>query len=494
MSRGAPEETGVAVGYEFEASGPAPGVWRELDTLVDEVQHARAAVAAAQAHEAALLARAVDLVEARTVERRTQGVRFGNDLPLREVSAELGTAMRVGDRTVQRRIDDAHTLVTRFSATFDAWRAGRIDRQHVTTIVDEGVVLTEDAARREYETLTLAVAEVESAGRMREIARVIAARIDPEASARRRTAALRSRDVRVLDLDDGMARLLADLPAPLAYAIMDRLTEFARSVADAEGAGLDRGPDAARPVAAEHDTDAAVNADDEASASRTLGEIRADVLSDLLLTSVPTGHGGTDGSALTGIRGAIQVTIPIETAAGVSEEPALLSGYGPVDADLVRRLMAATPAWTRVLVDGQTGAPVAVHCYRPSAELRRFLNVRDERCRFPGCTMKPWRCDADHTIDAALGGVTAECNLAHLCRRHHVLKHVSFWRVEQVGGRLIWTSPTGRVYTDHMPATLRFIPSAEAPRRGAVRGHGRTSERAPALASSHVPDDDPPPF
>ena len=69
----------------------------------------------------------------------------------------------------------------------------------------------------------LAVAEVESAGRMREIARVIAARIDPEASARRRKAALRGRDVRAIDLDDGMARLLADLPAPLVHAIMDRL-------------------------------------------------------------------------------------------------------------------------------------------------------------------------------------------------------------------------------------------------------------------------------
>ena len=33
-----------------------------------------------------------------------------------------------------------------------------------------------------------------------------------------------------------------------------------------------------------------------------------------------------------------------------------------------------------------TGATLAVDRYRPSAELRRFLRVRDERCRFPGCT------------------------------------------------------------------------------------------------------------
>jgi len=89
------------MGYEQNEDDPQPGVWRELDALVDEVQRARAAVAAAQSHEAAVLARAVELVEARTYERRAQGIVFGNDLPLREVSAELGTAMRVGDRPLR---------------------------------------------------------------------------------------------------------------------------------------------------------------------------------------------------------------------------------------------------------------------------------------------------------------------------------------------------------------------------------------------------------
>ena len=479
--------------HTTETNDLPSGVWRDLDALVVEVQQARAAVAAAQAREAELLAQAVGLVETRAIERRSQGVRFGNDLPLREVSAELGAAMRVGDRTVQRRIDDAHTLVTRFAATLDAWREGRVDRQHVATIVDEGAVLVDDTTRREYESLVLAVAEVESAGRMREIARVIASRVDPEASALRRSAALRGRDVRVIDLDDGMARLLADLPAPLAHAIMDRLTQFAHTVADAQGAESDAPAGAAaavRSAGPEASDEAAltVDVDGDAPALRTMGEIRADVLTDLLLTAAPEGHRGADGRALTGVRGEIHVTIPIATAARIDDAPALLSGYGPVDADLVRALMAAAPAWNRVLIDLSTGAPVAVDRYRPSAELRRFVDVRDERCRFPGCTMKPWRCDADHTIDAALGGATSECNLADFCRRHHVLKHSSPWRVEQVGGgRLAWTSPTGRVYTDHVPATLKFVPSAPP---GPVPGPGPGSTRLPA----HASDGDPPPF
>ncbi|WP_375386565.1 DUF222 domain-containing protein [uncultured Microbacterium sp.] len=485
------------MGHESDTGDALRGVWRELDALVDEVQRAKAAVAAAQAHEAELLARAVDLVEARTCERRSKGVKFGNDLPLREVSAELGAAMRVDDRTVQRRIDDAHTLVTRFPATFAAWSEGRIDRQHATTIVDEGVILVDEEARREYEGLAVAVAEVETAGRMREIVRVIAARIDPEAAAARCKAALRGRDVRVVDLDDGMARLLADLPAPLAHAIMDRVSQFSHTVADAEKHERDaRAAERAAAVAAVADdagqAGQAGDAGEDAAAAaesddlgRTLGEIRADVLADILLTSTPMGHFDAAGDAMTGIRGEVHVTIPVTTAAGVDEEPALLTGYGPVDADLVRQLMAAAPGWNRVVIDVPTGAPIGVDRYTPSAELRRFLNVRDERCRYPGCTMKPWRCDADHTVDAALGGPTFAENLANLCRRHHVLKHSSPWQVEQLdGGRLQWTSPTGRVYVDEVPSTLRFIPGPESvpvPIPGPV-------------PDEPAPDGDPPPF
>ena len=63
------------------------------------------------------------------------------------------------------------------------------------------------------------------------------------------------------------------------------------------------------------------------------------------------------------------------------------------------------------------------------------------------------RCDIDHTIDAAKGGETSRHNNAHLCRRHHVLKHATPWRVRQLPrGILEWTSPTGRIYTDHPPA------------------------------------------
>jgi hypothetical protein len=288
----------------------------------------------------------------------------------------------------------------------------------------------------------------------------LAAAIDPDAARAARARAHRERGVRVFDLPDGMARVLADLPAPLAYAIADRLTALGREVAGA--------PDrASEPAGSSEDATCRPATDgrsavEDAADDRTIDEVRADVFADLLLTGTPTGHG--DPGSLSGITGRIQVTIPILTLAGAHEQPAILAGYGPVDADLVRTLAARAPGWDRVLVEARTGLPVGVDRYRPSAEQRRYLAARDEHCRFPGCRMPARRCDIDHTIDAAHGGPTDCGNLAHFCERHHVMKHHTAWTVRQLpGGILEWTSPLGRRYDDRPAPTVRFVPSGDPP-------------------------------
>ncbi|MFF2633465.1 HNH endonuclease, partial [Microbacterium sp. NPDC058021] len=49
------------------------------------------------------------------------------------------------------------------------------------------------------------------------------------------------------------------------------------------------------------------------------------------------------------------------------------------------------------------------------------------------------------------------CNLAHLCKRHHTLKHHTAWTVTQhPDGTLEWTSPTGRRYLDIPHGALEF--------------------------------------
>ncbi|WP_292697115.1 HNH endonuclease signature motif containing protein [Microbacterium sp. 69-10] len=125
-------------------------------------------------------------------------------------------------------------------------------------------------------------------------------------------------------------------------------------------------------------------------------------------------------------------------------------------------LAGAASGWDRVITHPISGELLVVDRYRPSEHLKRHLRARDERCRFPGCGMPVRESDLDHTLDAAYGGPTEDGNLSALCRRHHVLKHHSPWKVKQLGGGLLeWTSPTGRVYFDQPPPrnTVTFVPS-----------------------------------
>ncbi|MGN8554515.1 UNVERIFIED_CONTAM: HNH endonuclease, partial [Microbacterium sp. SLM126] len=188
-------------------------------------------------------------------------------------------------------------------------------------------------------------------------------------------------------------------------------------------------------------------------------QLRADVLSDLLLTADPTAAPRSPQP----ITAVVQVVVPVLTLLGARDGhgpaglagPAELVGKAPIDTATARRLAGSAAGWDRILTHPVTGTVLAVDRYRPSQQQRRHLRARDERCRFPGCRMPVHRCDIDHTTDAALGGVTSPCNLAHLCRRHHSLKHATDWTVTQhPDGTLEWTSPTGRIHLDHPPSTV----------------------------------------
>jgi hypothetical protein len=330
---------------------------------------------------------------------------------------------------------------------------GEISRSHVAVIVDCGLGIDDAAARADYESAVLGRARVETAGRLRPMAKVLASRAQPRSIDERHRQAREARSVRVVDLDDGMAEILALLPAVLAHGIHDRLTEQASSVVQAR-AGQDRDAPALWDVP---DHDGRGHAPD----ARSMDELRADIFCDLLLGGAPVAAGGAAmSSGLGAIQATVQVTLPVLTLAGQSDEGALLTGHGPIDAQTARTLAGGAVGWDRVMTHPVTGAVLAVDRYRPSADLRRSLQIRDAHCRFPGCRMPTWRCDIDHTHDAALGGATTGENLAHLCRRHHMLKHASPWAVRQLaGGLLEWTSPVGRVYVDSPERTLCFVPS-----------------------------------
>ena len=422
-----------------------------VESLVNALTEAHRQRAALDAKVTTLMAAAVELAQA---QEDVPGPSEVRDIPLRSLAAQIGAVLRVSDRTVQRHLSDASILAGSFPATLTALSNGEISRSHVSVIVEAGLPIEDDEARATYEAAALEVARRETPGRLRPAARLLAARLHPIALETRHAEAAKCRDVWVRDLDDGMAELIATLPAPIAHGIRDRLDRFARREIDARRTGTADAPDA--------DT---LLDDTVAPDIRRIGEIRSDTFADLLLT----GHATPEISNASlpeaeAIVAHVQLTVPVLTALGADTTPAELVGHAPIDTATALRLAGTATGWDRVLTHPVTGTVLAIDRYRPSDQLKRVLRVRDEHCRFPGCRTPARRCDIDHTTAREHDGPTEIGNLAHLCRRHHTLKHHSAWRVRQTpDGVLHWTSPTGRVYPDQPARTLTFTMVGEEP-------------------------------
>jgi hypothetical protein len=282
-------------------------------------------------------------------------------------------------------------------------------------------------------------------------------RLDPDGTATRVREAVARRKVSVRELEPGLARVTADVPTARGVGAVARLREAATELFDqnivekeepdaaADGdAGSDQGSDGSEPPVVD---------------DRTVVQIMADMFCDLLLAASFRGHGVADSArdALSAIRPTVQVTIPAETLTGAQVGGAVIDGVGPIDDETARRLAGGARMWTRVFTDPATGVPVCVDRYRPSKKQKRFLQARDQQCRFPGCRRAAQKCDIDHTIARSEGGPTCLCNLEHFCKRHHVVKHETAWEVEQLpGGILVFTAPTKRTYVTRPPGTVRF--------------------------------------
>ncbi|MFJ4173643.1 DUF222 domain-containing protein [Microbacterium sp. NPDC089696] len=389
--------------------------------------------------------------------------RDGGDMATRAVAAEFGAALRISDRTVERRMADADLVVTLFPRLWRAQGDGTLSAAHVRAIVDAGLHLREDADRDAFAREMVETARTESPNRVARLARRAAERYQRRTIEERHREARAERTVWVKDRADGMAELGLLGPAVLVHGAFARLTDMAKTVSDATAVHDTASPhDSTSPDSSDSSTstdsgtapdsaDPSDTARDSRDAARTLTQTRCDLALDLLLSGAPVGH-DSPARMLSEIRGTVSVTVPALTLLGESTAPAEIDGRAPIDAATAKRLAGTAPGWDRVLTHPVTGALLAVDRYRPSAEMKRHLLARDQHCRFPTCGRPAREGDLDHTHDHALGGETTVDNLAALCRRHHSLKHHTPWHVENLGdGVLVWTSPTGGTYVDAPP-------------------------------------------
>lgn len=383
------------------------------DGCIDALLGLERTIAWAQAQQARIMAEAAAHPEPVPAPRRD-----GADYALLSLAHELACALRWSTDTAMSRLAQARGLVGRLDRTLQLFEAGSISAAHVRTLLD-GVRDLDDTLAAQVEARVLAKATQQTPAEFRRSVRAAVATVDPVGDQERCAAAAERRRIAHEPAEDGMAWINAYLPAADAQTVMT---------------GVQAVADKARK---EHP-------DDE----RTVDQLRADALtaicSGVLTGSMPTGVASWQGR-----RPHVSVSVALSTLLGYDEQPGDLDGYGPVPADLARRMAADPTATWRRLVTDELGhvRDYGRTVYRPPADLRELVIARDRICRGVGCHRSARHCEQDHIVAWADGGATDRANLAPECTRDHHIRHDCGWAVHRAhDGTVTWTSPSGRRY------------------------------------------------
>jgi hypothetical protein len=384
-----------------------------------------------------------------------------------QTSAEVAAAMNLSAVAASYLVSDAEALDTRLPTVAALLAEGRTDWRTVQLIIRRTDLVTDEKlVARLDRSLAARIGGWHGWSRQRIINAVDAAvrALDADAARERRMRAEDDRHIGTRALDNGMAEVYGTVAAATATAFDRRLSELAKQVCPTD--------------------------------PRTLDQRRADALAALAQgrrlacacgqPGCPAGAGYKDaGHDAGGARVVITVVASEQTVYANGSQPGYLEGYGVIDAEQVRDLVATAALH---VIDPVT-SPVETLRYQPSVALERAVRCRDLTCRFPGCSRPAVVCDIDHTVpfnhqDPAAGGLTVAENLKCLCRQHHRLKTFGGWRdIQLADGTVIWTSPTGQTYrtspagADLFPQTSKLACAPPVPNR-----RSRSQQRASRIA------------
>ena len=343
-----------------------------------------------------------------------------------EEREDVATALRLSPTTAQSRIDVARVLVGHLPNTISALSTGEISVAHATVIARETATAIKNGLSPEsvfrVEQTALAHAEFHTPGQVASKVKTTIAKLAPEDFEELVDRARDSRRVTFYPEADGMATVIAILPAEDAQTVMKSIEAYILKQ-DAQ--------DAAEWSVLSADMKRADAL--TAIASQALASMANDVQ--------PHRRPIT-----------ISVAIDLATLMGLAENPGQLAGYGAIPASVARRL-AADGNWQRFVSDPTTGnlLDFGREKYTPPQELVDYLLARDRVCRFPGCRRTGQSSDIDHAHSWETGGETNPANLGLLCRRHHRMKTHGGWSLESnPDGSCTWKSPKGKTF---------FVPS-----------------------------------
>jgi hypothetical protein len=350
------------------------------------------------------------------------------------VAAEVAAALNISLGLAGSYVRMAKAMHERLPLLGMVLATGDIDYRTFQTMVYRTDLITDPD--------TLAIVDGQLAGRAprwnglsqgklgREIDRIVA-KADQDA-VRRRKERVEDREVVVVDTEDGMAAVCANVFATDGHAFDQRLDALAATVCDAD--------------------------------PRTKSQRRADAMGAMAAGADRLGCQCGKSDCPAGGKTAAPVVLHLvaeqATVDGTSDKPGYLAGCDDlIPAELVAGL--AESAKVRPLIHPMDGAPEPG--YVPSAKLAEFVRWRDMTCRAPGCDVPASQCDLDHVIPYGDGGLTHASNLNCKCRSHHLMKTFLGWREKQLAdGTVVFTLPDGQTYVT-TPGSALLFPTLCAP-------------------------------
>ena len=328
-------------------------------------------------------------------------------------AAEIRAALHLTRRTADSELSLAIDLTNRLPQVWKALAAGNIDQRRARVIADATVHLDDDLGRDIVDRVLDEASELttgELAARLRRMSIEVA----PDEARHRFENAVDRRRVASQPTEDGTSHLFGlDLPPDRVAGATNYINRLAKRLS---------GP----------------------GDSRTIDQIRADVMLDLLSGVTFRGGSGRD-------RGTVDITVDLTTLVQLDAKPAELAGYGPVIADIGRQVARdqADATWTFAVRDPDSGRVLhtGVTRRRPTAAVERQVVARYPRCVFPGCRMPARQSDLDHRLLWSEGGRTSRDNLCPLCRFDHGIRHAAGWNYD-IGpdGEIVWRSRLGHTY------------------------------------------------
>lgn len=385
--------------------------------------------------------------------------------PLEATKAEFGPLLCIGEGALAADLDLTNDLKRWFPNLWRSCRAGRLDLGRARVAHDQLANLTTDEDKAEYAKLVeeFLDAKDDPAAPIHPVDRTSLQRAArrkclrfPQKSAEQSYAELyRKRRVSLRTDETGIATLSCRTAVTDAMTADYRLTLIAKKRREMEGE------------------------------ERTIEQLRVDTLIDLIhgrlrvaatdgeLEDDATADGSDPDSTFTWkdsvgsfARPIINVTVPITTLMGVSDEPGVHAGGESVPADLTRQL-AQDPSstWYRLLTDPFGGfLELSTKSYAPTGPIWCTAVAMNITCVWPGCLRPATIIPLDHRVPFPLGK-TSTLNLQPLCERHHKVKHSQgFEVVREADGSVTWTSRFGSTF--RTPA--QDYPLVEWPAEGVV--------------------------